>query len=230
MNIKQLVTTAAFMVAISLACPSAFAITSAQAKAVKKAVTSVSLPEMPAKAAELVKNAAKADREAVAVTATRAAIYKSRSSAPQVVAAISKIAPDLAPAVARAASEMESNQAGLIARAASSAAPSAKAEIFSSVNAARSTASTGASTSIQVNTTTTSTSVSQASTGFAPAGRSGSVRGTMGLAADPVIVNVTTGNSPINTSTGGNGNGDFSGADADPAGEPVIIDYQAPRT
>jgi len=73
---KQLVTTATFIVALTLATPSAFAITAAEAKAVKKAVTSVPVAEMPAKAAQLVTEASKEDREAVAVTAVRAGIYK----------------------------------------------------------------------------------------------------------------------------------------------------------
>lgn len=229
MNIKQLVTTAAFLVAISLATPSAYALSAAEAKAVKKAVTSVPLPEMPAKAAELVKNASKADREAVAVTATRAAIYKSRSSAPQVVASISKIAPDLAPAVSMAAAEMEGNQAGLIARAAVIAAPSAKAQIFSSVN-------TGASLGMSIPSTGGSAVSSVASAngnggfisgqGNSYSGRGfGSSRSTLGSFADPVIVPVTQSNGTI---AGGNHNTD--GSTHTEAGEPEILDYHAPRS
>ena len=65
MNMMKLVTTAALLVALTLAAPSAFAITKAQEKAIKKAVTSVPVAEMPAKAAQLVNEAAKEDREAV---------------------------------------------------------------------------------------------------------------------------------------------------------------------
>src|ERR1044072_4365390 len=112
MNMKKLVTTAAFIVALAMAMPSAFAITAAQAKAVKKAVTSVPVAEMPAKAAQLVTDASKEDREAVAVTAVRAGIYKSRSSARLLVSAVVKAAPEVAGAVTLAASEMEAGQAG----------------------------------------------------------------------------------------------------------------------
>ena len=227
MNIKQLVTTAAFLVAISLAAPSAYALSAADAKAVKKAVTSVPLPEMPAKAAELVKNASKADREAVAVTATRAAIYKSRSSAPQIVASISKVAPDLAPAVSMAAAEMEGNQAGLIARAASIAAPGSKAQIFSSVN-------TGASLGMSVssgNTVPSSAVTANGNGGFVSAqansfsGRGfGTSRSTLGSFADPVIVVVNQSNNSIS-----DGNHNTDGSHHDPAGDPVILDYHAPR-
>src|SRR5687767_15543162 len=101
MNMKKLVSNAAFIVALTMAAPSAFALTAAQAKAVKKAVTSVPVAEMPATAAELVKNSSNEDREAVAVTAVRAGIFKSRSSARLMVAAVSKAAPEVASAVAQ---------------------------------------------------------------------------------------------------------------------------------
>src|SRR5205809_5841424 len=81
--------------AAAVAAPSAFAVTDAQLKAVKKSLNSVPVPELPAKAAELVTQAPKEDREAVAEAVVRAAIYKSRPSAPLVVAAISKAAPEV---------------------------------------------------------------------------------------------------------------------------------------
>src|SRR3954469_10499264 len=117
-----------------LAGPSAFAITDAQLKIIKKSLTSVPVPELPAKAAELVTQAAKEDRETVAVTVVRAAIRKSRASAPLVVSAVSKAAPEVAAPVSRVAAEMESGQAGSISAAAVSAAPHAKTEIVSSVH------------------------------------------------------------------------------------------------
>src|SRR3954468_24377151 len=87
-NMKKLVTTASFIVALALTAQSASAITDAQNKAIKKAIVSVSVPEMPAKAAELVQQASKQDRESVAVQAVRSAIYRSRSSASLVVSAV----------------------------------------------------------------------------------------------------------------------------------------------
>jgi hypothetical protein len=133
MKMKQLVTSAALLVAIAVAAPSAFAITAAQKAEIKKAITSVPVPEMPAKAAELVVKASKADRSDVAAQAVRTAIYRSRTSAPQVVAAVSKAAPDLAGIASMTAVQLEGDQASLIAQAATTAAPSAKSEIASSV-------------------------------------------------------------------------------------------------
>ena len=204
---KKLVTTAALLVALTLAAPSAFAITSAQAKAIKKAVTSVPVAEMPAKAAQLVTDASKEDREAVAVTAVRAGIYKSRSSARLMVSAVVKAAPEVAGAVTLAASEMEAGQAGYIASAAISSAPSAKTQIVSSANRGVTLAtSAGGAASVTP------------------------IRAFHGAAAAPATATVTQSNNPINSSTGGNHNGSFSGANATPAGNPAIVDYTGPRS
>src|ERR1044071_4020679 len=105
-------------IAMALAAPSVFAASNAQLKAIKKTINTVPVPELAAKAAELVTQAAKEDREAVAVTVVRAAITKSRSSAPLVVAAISKAAPEVAAPISRVAAEMEPAQSGSIAAAA----------------------------------------------------------------------------------------------------------------
>lgn len=206
MNMNKLVTTAAFIVALAMAAPSAFALTAAQAKAVKKAVTSVPVAEMPATAAELVKNSTNEDREAVAVTAVRAGIYKSRSSARLMVAAVSKVAPEVAGAVTRAASEMEATQAGGIARAAMSAAPSAKTEI---VRQAQAGASSSVSTPVTMATYTR-------------------VRGS---AQSPATATVTQSNAPINQTSGGAGDGTFTGANATPvtAADQDTVDYTQPR-
>jgi hypothetical protein len=209
MNMKKLVTTAALLVALTLAAPSAFAITAAQAKAIKKAVTSVPVTEMPAKAAQLVTDASKEDREAVAVTAVRAGIYKSRTSARLMVSAVVKAAPEVAGAVTLAASEMEAGQAGYIASAAISSAPSAKNQIVSSANRGVTLAAGGGS----------ATSVTPLRA-FTP----------RGAAAVPATATVTQSGTPINTTTGGNHNGSFTGATATPAGNPVIVDYTGPRS
>ncbi|HUS33789.1 MAG TPA: hypothetical protein VM680_00410 [Verrucomicrobiae bacterium] len=215
---KKLVSNAAFIVALTMAAPSAFAITAAQAKAVKKAVTSVPVAEMPATAAELVKNSSNEDREAVAVTAVRAGIYKSRSSARLMVAAVSKAAPEVAGAVTRAASEMEAGQAGMIASAAISAAPSAKTEIVRSANQgvslSRGSAVTVAATSTSITTPTSS----------------GRIFTSRGSAQTPATATVTQSNSPINTSAGGAGDGTFTGASATPAPAPVAVPYDQPRS
>lgn len=207
MNMNKLVTTAAVIVALAMAAPSAFALTAAQAKAVKKAVTSVPVAEMPATAAELVKNSTNEDREAVAVTAVRAGIYKSRSSARLLVAAVSKAAPEVAGAVTRAASEMEAGQAGSIARAAISAAPSAKNEIVRSATLA-------------VNPSINPT---------APVITRTATRVTRGSAQSPATATVNQTDTPINTSTGGGGTGTFPATPPEQAPDPVVVDYTQPR-
>lgn len=190
--------------------PSAMALTAAQAKAVKRALDSVPVPELPAKAAELVAKASKVDREAVAMAAVRAAIYKNRASATLVVSAIAKSAPDLAGAVSLVAAEMESGQARSIASAAVNAAPGAKTAIAASVDAGvqRSAAASDASFT------------------------------TRGSAANPHRgANVTHSNRPINPGAHGNGNfwqnpphgGNPPGHDPDHAGKPDFVDYHKPR-
>lgn len=203
---KKLVTTAALLVALAMTAPTAFAITKAQEKAIKKAVTSVAVAEMPAKAAQLVSESKKEDREAVAVTAVRAGIYKSRASARLLVSAVVKAAPDVAGAVTKAATEMEPGQAGFIASAAISAAPASKTDIVTSAN--RGVIPVGGGSQVTP------------PRAFTP----------RGSAAAPATAPVTQSNTPINQTSGGNGSGSFSGATASPAGNPTVVDYTAPRT
>lgn len=226
MNINKLVGAAAVIAAVSLASPSAYALTAAQATAVKKAVTAVAAPEMPAKAAELVKAASKEDREAVAVTAVRAAIYKNRSTAAAVVAAVAKAAPDLAPAITLAATQMESQQANAITIAAVAAAPMAKVEINTS--AARGVRETISPISA-VPPAFTPTVLPQAPQ---TPGKTtpGGFEFERPMASGPVIVNVTQSNQPINPTTGGNGDGTFTGGTANPTGTSTPVDYTAPRS
>lgn len=226
MKMNKLVTTAAVIVALASITPSAFAITAAQAKAVKKAVTSVPVAEMPAKAAELVQSASKEDREDVAVTAVRAGILKSRSSARLIVSAVVKAAPEVAGAVTMAAAEMDSTQAGGIAGAAISSAPSsAKSTIVASANQGVKMASFTPATS----TVATHSSISTVSAPviLAPSYSGVTVRGG---AAAPVGGQVVSGNTPINTTSGGNGSGTYTGATATPQSSPTLVDYTQPRS
>jgi hypothetical protein len=226
MHMKKLVMTAAVIAALSMAAQPAFAITAAQAKAIKKAVISVPVAEMPAKAAELVKDATKEDREAVAVTAVRAGIFKSRSSARLMVSAVVKAAPDVAGAVTMAATEMESEQAGYIAGAAISAAPASKKnEIITSVNHGISTANSSlmsfASASSSMSTMPSFVISPTSGRSFVP----------RGAASGVVTAPVTQSNTPINTTSGGAGNGTFTGASANtPPQPPQPVDYTQPRS
>jgi hypothetical protein len=207
MRKNKLVLIAALLVAMTASAPKALALSAAQASAIKKAVTSVAVPEMPAKAAELVVKASKEDREAVALTAVRAAIYKNRSAAAAVVAAVAKVAPDLAPSITLAATQMERDQVSAIASAAITAAPSARVEITSSAN-----------TGLQPQGTSV---VPQAS----PMSANGIVRGS---AANPQVITVTQSDTPISP-TGGNGSGSYTGSNPVGAGGSTVVDYTRPR-
>jgi hypothetical protein len=228
MKMKQLVTIAVFTAAVALVAPSANAITAAQKKAVKKAITGVPVPEMPAKAAELVKDASKEDREGVAVEAVRAAIYKSRTSAPVVVSAIVKAAPELAATVTQVASEIEHTQAGYIAGAAISAAPASKAEIMTSANRGVALANTGGA-SIGGSSAMTTAPTSSFSAGSVPAS---SPLSTMTTRSTIVRSGASTGGTApvVQSDTPISGSGSFSGENAQPASAPQIVDYTRPRT
>jgi hypothetical protein len=218
MKKNQLVSIAALFVAMSVAAPSAFALTAAQTSAIKKAVTGVAVPEMPAMAAELVVKASKEDREAVAVTAVRAAIYKNRSAAASVVAAVAKVAPDLASAITLAATQMERDQVSAIASAAITAAPGARTAITSSANtgfrasAPAPVAMAGASSAGSFSTGTSV--VPMTSPAFAGFERAS--------AATPVVVVVTQRDTTIQGTTFPPG-----GASAGPS---TPVDYTRPRT
>jgi len=137
MKREKLTTMAALGVAIAaFSVTSASALTSIQVQEIKQAVLGVPIPEMPAKAVELITNADKKDRQAVAVTAVRAAVQKHRAAAPIVISAVSKAAPDLASAVAVAASELIKEEAPMIARAAVISAPTHSSEVIAAVTQA----------------------------------------------------------------------------------------------
>jgi hypothetical protein len=137
MKRNKLTTMAALSVALAtFTVTTANALTSIQVQEIKQAVLGVPVPEMPAKAAELVNKAEKRDRQAVAVTAVRAIAQKHRAATPLVISAVSKAAPDLASAVAVAASEVVTDQAGSIARAAAISAPTHASEVVAAVSQA----------------------------------------------------------------------------------------------
>lgn len=216
------------MLVIALAAgvfaPSTLAVTDAQLKTIKRSVNEVAVAELPAKAAQLVTEAPKEDREAVAITVVRTAIRKSRSSAPLIVSAVSKAAPEVAAPVSRVAAEMESGQSSSIAAAAVSAAPRAKTEIVSSVHqgvySAASTPAAGGSTS--------AANVAATEATFTARGEASSVHGG----------HTENRGKPINTEHGGDGHGRFPthppfvippGHDPNHHGRPDFVDYTKPR-
>lgn len=115
---------------------SASALTSSQVQTIKNSVLGVPVPEMPAKAAQLVKEAGAKDKQAVAATAVKAVVAKHPAAAPLVISAISKVAPEIAPAIAAVAAELSQEQAPLIARAAVVAAPGQASAVSTAVSLA----------------------------------------------------------------------------------------------
>ncbi len=113
----------ALLVAVFGIAFSSQASTEAELTAAQRAVTSVPAPEMPAKAAQVVKAAKKKDRSTVARSVIQAIAAKNRTSVLVSVSTISKAAPETAAAVAAAATQAVPEQALAIARVSSIAAP-----------------------------------------------------------------------------------------------------------
>ena len=111
---KHLLSFAALLAAISVTS-SSLALDPVQAKRIKKTISAATLPEIPGLVASLVTQASKAEQSDVAITAVQAAIYKAPSSAPMVVAAVAKAAPDLSEVVLKKAIELEPTQFGAVA-------------------------------------------------------------------------------------------------------------------
>lgn len=105
------------------------ALTVAESKQIKHAVLGVPLPELPAKATQVVAKAEMKDQSEVAVLVVKTIVAKNKAVATAVVAAISKAYPELAGVVAAAAAELDKSQAVAIADAAGMAAPMSSAEI-----------------------------------------------------------------------------------------------------
>jgi hypothetical protein len=185
------------------------------------------VPEMPAKAAELVSKASKEDRKDVAILAVKSAIYKNRTVAATVVAAVSKAAPDLAADVTLAATQMERDQVNSIASAATIAAPAARAEITVAANTGF-TAPTAPTTTIAPFATPVARPIAPLPQ-FNPTGPAAGFGFTRASAADPAGATISQSNQPINTTTGGNGGGSFGGVTAQGAGAASPVDYTVPR-
>lgn len=99
----------------------------------KKTVSAVAIPELPARAAQLVKEASGQDREATAVAVTRVVIERKSTLAAPVVGAIAAAQPEIAASVAAAAAAQEPRQVGVITKAAVSAAPSQAGKIVNAI-------------------------------------------------------------------------------------------------
>jgi hypothetical protein len=205
MKRNKLMTLAALLVAMAtLTVTSSNALTSIQVQEIKTAVLSVPVPEMPAKAAALVKSAQKKDRQAVAITAVRAIVTKHKAAAPLVISAIAKVAPEIAPAIAAAGAEIATEQAATIANAAALAAPTHASEV--SVAVSKAVPAQSSSVIASVNRSMTRSAAQQQAGG-----------GTITFSDNPI--------SP----TGGAGNGTFPTSEPTVAQDPRVIYNQPPN-
>lgn len=101
--------------------------------AASHAIMSVSLPEMPAKAAEMVGRAGKNDRKALTVTIIKTIMSRHKAVGRLAVSSIAKISPESAPIAAATAAELNNEDAIFIATAAAASAPSQAIEVADSV-------------------------------------------------------------------------------------------------
>ncbi len=128
-----------FVLAALLASLTCFATSPAQALTEKEVSTinntikEAPVADLPVKAAEMVTQATKKEKEAVAVAVVRAAIAKKPASAVPVVSSVVKAAPATAPAVVAAATKLAPDQMEAIAVAAALAAPELADKIVAAI-------------------------------------------------------------------------------------------------
>src|SRR5437870_8717513 len=115
------------------ATSSAQALTEKEVSAINKTIKEAPIADLPIKAAELVTQSVKKEKEAVAVAVVRAAIAKKPASAVSVVSSVVKAAPFTAPAVAAAAAKLAPDQLEAIAVAAALAAPDLADKIVAAI-------------------------------------------------------------------------------------------------
>lgn len=99
----------------------------------KKALGSVPVAELPAKAVQLVSQAKLSDRQATTVETVKTAVNLRPAAAPAIVGAIARAVPEMAALAAGVAASEQPKQTEAIARAATGAAPSRVTEIVASL-------------------------------------------------------------------------------------------------
>ena len=99
-------------------------------------LSKVARPELPAKAAVLVRKAKAGDQRVTTVNVVGAALQANPASACAVVSAVSRAVSEMAPVAAGTAAELQPRQALAIAKAAAAAAPSKAAQIVVAVSRA----------------------------------------------------------------------------------------------
>jgi hypothetical protein len=125
------------IITVSVICLSAFTSfakdTPQNITAHKQTLSSIAAPEMPAKAAELVKKAKARDWGVTTVDVVKSAVQINPAAAPTVVGAVSRAVPEMAPVAASTAAAEQPKQAVAIAKAAAAAAPSKAGKIAAAV-------------------------------------------------------------------------------------------------
>jgi hypothetical protein len=109
------------------------ALTEKEVSAINKTIKEAPAADLPVKAAEMVTQTSKKEKEAVAVAVVRAAIAKKPASAVSVVSSVVKAAPFTAPAVAAAAAKLAPDQVEAIAIAAALAASDVADKIVAAI-------------------------------------------------------------------------------------------------
>ena len=122
----------ALVVALGFAA-NCFAADSTQTVNYKQALASVSVLEMPSKAAQLVSQTPVKDREVITATVVKHAANLKPTALPAVVGAIAKATPEMAPTAAAVAAAEQPKLAADISKAAASAAPSQAVAIAQAV-------------------------------------------------------------------------------------------------
>lgn len=107
----------------TLALSPAHALTATQKGAIKASVANVPALELPAKAAQVVAQASKEDKQDTAIALVREIVSKNQSLAPSLVKALVTALPDSAAIIAATAADLAVDQTVAIAKAAADAAP-----------------------------------------------------------------------------------------------------------
>ncbi len=118
---------------VGLGAPSAIAKDGPKPNPFIETLSSVPAAELPARAAQLVKESKARAREATTINVVKAALGINPAAAPALVGAIARAVPEMAPVAARTAAAEQPKQASAIAKAAAAAAPSQAGKIVAAV-------------------------------------------------------------------------------------------------
>jgi len=120
----------------SLVCIGALHLTAADSvktDVVRENLSHVAAAELPAKAADLIKQAKSSARSATTIQVVKAALDINPAAAPAIVGAIARAVPEMAATAAGTAAEQQPRQAAVIARSAAAVAPTKVGKIVAAV-------------------------------------------------------------------------------------------------